>query len=325
MTSQSHRVSFFLRNQRNLRLNLPFFLPQASSPRPHAFLYLCLSVKSVAKYLSVFSAKSAKSASKSSVFFPKPQVSSLKPGLSLVELLIAIGIMGVTMVLIGAAFPAGVAMSIAVSDETTSQAVFQKALTVIRDNYSLTDGAGPPGTAQYDVIADLYLGKDGTSVYNADVGLANRVYEIAGQPSNFSWSAMIRRMAAGANPGPMGNLCQVVVVASRQKYKENAADNPILPELQSVDCTAVSTSARTMTMNGSVPNGGYIIDEATGTAYIIVSRNEAPVGDPVGDTVTVLSEPPSNAPGKTFWMVPGPSNNSKSPSIRVFQAMLYLP
>ncbi|MBA7553771.1 hypothetical protein ES705_46370 [subsurface metagenome] len=55
----------------------------------------------------------------------RSQASSLKPGLSLVELLIAIGILGVGMVLIGAAFPAGVAMSIAVSDETTSQAVFQ--------------------------------------------------------------------------------------------------------------------------------------------------------------------------------------------------------
>ena len=49
-------------------------------------------------------------------------------GLSLVEILIAIGIMGVTMALIGAAFPAGVMRSIAVSDETTSQAVFQKAV-----------------------------------------------------------------------------------------------------------------------------------------------------------------------------------------------------
>ena len=59
-------------------------------------------------------------------------------GMSLVELLVAIGILGVAMTLIGAAFPAGVIMSIAVSDESTSQTVFQKAVGEIKSGLQIT-------------------------------------------------------------------------------------------------------------------------------------------------------------------------------------------
>ena len=138
--------------------------------------------------------------------------------------------------------------------------------------------------------------------------------------SSFSWSALVRRMGTA---GPMGNLCQVVVVVSRQKIEKDSGGNVVLPNLQSVNCTVSDPDARTLTVSGSVPNGGYIIDETTGTAYIIVSRNEGP---PV--TVVTLSTPPNNADiggSRDFWVIPGTNNSPKSPSIRVFQALLYLP
>ena len=272
--------------------------------------------------------------------YEPPRNANRAKGLSLVELLIAIGIMGVTMLLIGAAFPAGVAMSIAVSDEATSQAVFQKALTVIRDNYSISKitvdfgVAELPGSGNYILIKDAYLGKDGTGNYDAAEGLANRKFATN---STFSWSAMIRRMST---TGPRGNLCQVVIVVSRRPNTSPSFDvegggTSTLPELRSVTCTGSSVltapppppvTAKTLIIDSTdfslVPNGGYIIDETTGTAYIIVSRNNN------DDTATLLSEPPLDTDltsGRNFWVIPGPNSGLNSPSIRVFQAMLYLP
>ena len=180
--------------------------------------------------------------------YEPPRNGNRAKGLSLVELLIAIGIMGVTMLLIGGAFPAGVAMSIAVSDEATSQAVFQKALTVIRDNYKISEipVTGRPDST-HAVIPDDYLSWNGSSYDLPATGLGrdNRVYEIAGQPSNFSWSAMIRLAdpTATAGVGPMGNLCQVVVVVSRRP----SANATFMPNLQSVTCTDSSDTGRTLT------------------------------------------------------------------------------
>ncbi len=277
MTSESHRTSFFLRNQRNLRLNIFLY-------------YLCSSVKS------------AKSVANSLLSVSS---SSLKPGLSLVELLIAIGILGVTMMLIGAAFPAGVAMSVAVSDETTSQAVFQKALAEIKANLKIS-GNGSTLTTN---LAPFVFSDDSRKLSTN---------------SSFSWTAMVRRMATS---GPMGNLCQVVVIVSRRPGgSPKFINDSDLPELKSVSCDDSDDTARTLTIASSdfnvVPNDGYIIDETTGTAYIIVSR------DKDTDKIVTLSTPPKGASGN-FWVVPGPQSGGKyslkSPSIRVFQAMLYLP
>ena len=231
-------------------------------------------------------------------------------GLSLVELLIAIGIMGVTMVLIGAAFPAGMAMSVAVSDETTSQAVFQKAVAEIKANLSSSNITPDPGNPLTVVDYDN-LGADEDEVLNS-----RRLTDT----SSFSWSALIRPIDDSTTTGPMGILCQVVVVVSRQKFIDDGSGTPELPELRSVTCTGSDPNARTLTIStGSnlVPNGSYIIDGTTATAYIIVSRENS--------KVTTLSTPPSGASGN-FWVIPGPAGNPKnSPSIRVFQALLYLP
>ena len=266
----------------------------------------------------------------------RSQASSLKPGsaagLSLVELLIAIGILGVTMMLIGAAFPAGVMMSIAVSDETTGQSVFQQAVGVIRDNYSVGEAEAwktghasapdPPGSSEYGLVGDVYLGKDASDDYDPDEGEDNRIYEFEeDQESNFSWSVLMKRMGTS---GPMGNLCQLVVVVSRRpsgspSFNKQGGGTSALPELRSVNCTGSEPDARTLTIGtGSslVPNDGYIIDGTTGTAYIIVSRDN--------NTVVTLGTPPSGAAGD-FWVVPGPNNGPKPPAIRVFQVMLYLP
>ena len=262
------------------------------------------------------------SAFRLSTFFLRPTAYSLKPGLSLVELLIAIGILGVTMTLIGAAFPAGVMMSIAVSDETTSQAVFQKAVAEIKGKLSCSSGDVVPDSGNPLKVVDYdALGTP------AQVLKSRRLTDT----SSFSWAALIRRVDDSATAGPMGNLCQVVVVVSRRpsgspnfKPEPPGADTKI-PELRSVNCTGSDPDARTLDIAGTmVPNGGYIIDETTGTAYIIVSRDN--------NKVVTLGKPPSNADigaGRDFWLVPGPYDGSKyspkSPAIRVFQAMLYLP
>ncbi len=249
-----------------------------------------------------------------SPFLLQPTAYSLKPGLSLVELLIAIGILGVTMMLIGAAFPAGVAMSIAVSDETTSQAVFQKALAEIKANLS-SSGIAAVAPNPLTVVDYNVLGTTEEEI------LESRQLT---DTSPFSWAALVRPLD-DSNTGPMGNLCQVVVVVSRQKIKKDTSGNVLLPDLQSVNCTGSEPDARTLTIgtgSSMVPNGGYIIDETTGTAYIIVSWDEG------SKKVMTLSTPPSGATGN-FWVVPGPYDGTnygrKSPAIRVFQAMLYLP
>ena len=294
-------------------------------------------------------------------------------GMSLVELLMAIGILGVTMMLIAAAFPAGVAMSVAVSDETTAQMAFQQALSVIRDNYSVSKVENDFGLSElasdtaYDVIPNDYLGINTSGNYDGPVGFDNREYEFAqGEGSFFSWSTIMRRMGTA---GPRGNLHQVVVVVSRRgagnaRFVPDATvggdeDDPDtwsdVPELRKVVCVAQSTppppTPRTLEIHPDdfylVPSAGYIIDGETGTAYIIISRNAGGSGNP--DTVTLLSEPPSDADitagpqvtttgntdvdGRYFWLVPGECSDDgtninytrRSPAIRVFQAMLYLP
>ncbi len=211
--------------------------------------------------------------------FLQPPASSLQPGLSLVELLIAIGILGVTMMLIGAAFPAGVAMSVAVSDETTSQAVFQKALAEIKANLTSNN----VGTGDLAIMSDNGFNEDSRKL---------------SENSSFSWTALVRKMGT---TGPMGNLCQVVIVVSRRAGKNpNFVDEDDyeseLPELREVTCISSDTNARTLTIEDDfdmVPNDGYIIDATTGTAYIIVSRDE---GDPYDDTdnkIVLLSKPPT--------------------------------
>ncbi|MBA7556854.1 hypothetical protein ES705_49577 [subsurface metagenome] len=120
-------------------------------------------------------------------------------------------------------------------------------------------------------------------------------------------------------------------------FKDDGNNDSTLPELRSVVCddssvsaTSPPTTAKTLTIRtsdfGLVPNGGYIVDSVTGTAYIIISRNDN------NDTVTLLTEPPLDSDissGRDFWVIPGPESGGnygpKSPAIRVFQAMLYLP
>lgn len=258
----------------------------------------------------------------------QPTVYSLRSGLSLVELLIAIGILAVSMMLIAAAFPAGVAMSIAVSDETTSQSVFQEAVAVIRDNYSVS--APPTGTlttTEYNVIPDADVG-----------GLANRQFGTSGL---FAWSALIKRIPGSA---PMGNLCRVIVVVSRKPlgnpdYINEDYSTSGLPELRSVLCVDSTPTARTIEVDTTadasepdpsttpfdrVPSADYMIDGQTGIAYSIISRNDD------DNTVTLLTTPPDPADvNHDFWVIPGEHDGSDygrvSPAIRVFQTTLYLP
>ena len=235
-------------------------------------------------------------------------------GLSLVELLIAIGILGVTMTLIGAAFPAGVMMSIAVSDETTSQTVFQKAVAEIKGTLSISGGGSGLGT----VLVTMPEGDFGDIIDSRKLS----------ENSLFSWSALVRRMGAS---GPMGNLCEVVIVVSRRgigdpSFDKEGGGSSELPELRRVTCTDSETAERTLDIASGdfdvVPNGGYIIDSATGTAYVIISRES-------NDKVVVLSTPPSISSSRDFWVVPGPEDGGnyglQSPAIRVFQTLLYLP
>ena len=273
-------------------------------------------------------------------------------GLSLIEIMIAIGILAVSMMLIAAAFPAGVAMSIAVSDETTSQAVFEEAVSVIRDNYSRSKiendfGSGElPDSSDYILIKNIYLGRDSAGNYDLvaspPIGLANRSYEvIAGQSSIFSWSALIKRMQT---TGPMGNLCQVIIIVSRKPsgnpdfLNEDRVVTPVIkiPEIRSVPCVNSVPTARTIEVESGpdssepanqeyfarMPNTGYIIDSDTGTAYSIISRND-------NNTVTLLTTPPDISSNRDFWVIPGPYDGSNygrsSPAVRVFAAMLYLP
>ena len=283
------------------------------------------SVKSVANLLSVFA-----------------------KGLSLIEIMIAIGILAVSMMLIAAAFPAGVAMSIAVSDETTSQSVFQEALSVIRDNYkiSVIPVANRP-TDTYTVIPDNYLSWNG-SAYVGE--WQDRQY---GDNGIFSWSALIRRSATA---GPMGNLCHVIVVVSRQPSggprfvpdptvggdEDDEATWTGIPELKRVLCTDSDTTARTITVDpgndslepddlpyfARMPNTGYMIDGDTGIPYSIISRNEG-----TNNTVTLLTTPPddidTDPDPRYFWIIPGEYDGTNygrvSPAVRVFQATLYLP
>ena len=272
-------------------------------------------------------------------------------GLTLVELLVAIGIMGISMMLIAAAFPAGVAMSVAVSDETTAQAVFQHALGVIRDKYSaarINDWAARPENDQapmlpgayYEAIPDLYLGLDSGGAWDADEGRANRVYQaIAGRNSLFSWTGLIRR--AGSS-GPMGNLFHVVIIVSRRpgtggqfvpNFPNDAEAMGVrsdIPELRSLWCVGSDAGARILTIDGAdshlLSSNGYIIDSETGQAYLITGVD--------GNRVTVLSVPPepgeiSSGDPRVFWIIPGPFESGKygrhSPAVRVFEAMLYLP
>ena len=239
-------------------------------------------------------------------------------GLSLVELLIAIGILAVSMMLIAAAFPAGVAMSIAISDETTAQSVFQDAVGVIRDNYSVA--APPSGTltnTDYNLIPDVDVG-----------GVDERKF---GTNGVFSWSALIRQIGT---TGPRGNLCQVIVVVSRQpngspNFKDNSNNDSDIPELRSVECTGTA-GERTLDIADAgefemVPSTRYIIDGQTGTTYSIISRN-----DGATDTVTLLTTLPADiSSARSFWVIPGPYDGSdygrSSPAVRVFGAMLYLP
>ncbi|NIA07488.1 MAG: hypothetical protein GWP14_07630, partial [Actinobacteria bacterium] len=213
--------------------------------------------------------------------------------------------------LIAAAFPAGVAMSIAVSDETTSQAVFQEAVAEIKDNIGQTELAGVLGA---NLVVMPY-------------GSCER--EFNGGP--FSWSALIRR-ASTSTTGPMGNLCQVVIVVSREPsgnpgFLDNS-DNPSgFPELRTVACTGTADERMlTVTSNfGRVPSAGYIIDGQTGAIYSIISRNEGAT-----NTVTLLTPLPADiSTARNFWVIPGPYDGTNygrsSPAIRVFQTMLYLP
>ena len=266
-------------------------------------------------------------------------------GLSLIELLIAIGILGVTMMLIAAAFPAGVAMSIAVSDETTAGAVFQDAMSVIRDNYKISRIPGPDlPSGTYTVIPDEYLSWDssipGYNLPATGLGRRKREYEIAGQSSTFSWSALIRRESATTSP--MGNLCHVIIIVSRQptgnpNFLDEARANSVIPELRSVPCISSDPTVRTIEVDSSVdplelvplthfervPSAGYIIDSTAGTAYLIISRNN-------NDTVTLLTQSPAGV-NHDFWLIPGPYDSvggnygRVSPAIRIFQTTLYWP
>ena len=227
-----------------------------------------------------------------------------KSGFSLVEVMIATGILTIGFAFIAGVFPVGIKLVASATETTMAPIVEQEAFAKIRlygvDDSVLTawpidSGTGNPLTLVYGNAAT-------TAAFNLDE--LDYPSAVVTDDKNYSWSAICRYVG-----GASGRDVEVTVFVSRKAgagarpmpVKVGVLFNPLVPALLQIDPAANPRQILT---------GSTIVDDATGYVYEVVGR---------GATIDIIELDRDWAGGNgSVWVVPPAAGSSRNPCIGVY-------
>jgi len=255
-------------------------------------------------------------------------------GFSLIEVLLAVGIIAVGMLFIAGVFPVGIHFTTIASERTIAAVVADEAFAKIR-LYGVVDFNSPlwpvpPGIACADFRDVSYGAVNPVEfAYPSDPNI-----DISDK--QFYWSALCRRVV---DPDPNSRLVQVTVFVSRKVgagaiYRRR---DPLAPPAlttvpspvpvwinvsQPVGFNPSNLLVVDAILNDNVDeitfvNDGYtIVDNVSGQIYRVLER------DSIVPDMIILDRPWQGGLPGLVWVVPPPVSGGRRPCIAVYQRVI---
>ena len=239
-------------------------------------------------------------------------------GFSLIEVLLAVGIIAVGMLFIAGVFPVGIHFTTIASERTIAAVVADEAFAKIR-LYGIIDFNSwpvPPAIACAD-FRDVSYGAVNPYEFSypsePNIGISDK---------QFYWSALCRRVV---DPDPNSRLVQVTVFVCRKpspylKYPgpPDGSGVPVdWPIPVQVGIPAVPGPDVLQIDQPAYINDGYtIVDNQTGQIYRVLER-DAVVPDRI-----ILDRPWLGGPTGSVWVVPPPISGGRYPCIAIYQRVI---
>ncbi|MHB0945677.1 MAG: type IV pilus modification PilV family protein [Sedimentisphaerales bacterium] len=239
-------------------------------------------------------------------------------GFSLVEVLMAVGILAVGLLLVATMFPAAIYMTTVASERTMAAIVADEAFAKIQiyDMNGITSTLNDP--------CNCYDWGDGMKNEIADSEFEYPAVDpCGGGSSQYYWSALYRKTSNTED-----NEYQITVFVARKmnpslNYKGGKSGayypNP-WPVPIEIGIAAGSKDSPTMDIGGGDENlvnpSATIVDNETGKLYTVVKRGD----DGVDARITLDRNLESDI--KAIWLIPPPESGGKNAGVEVYQRII---
>ncbi len=248
-------------------------------------------------------------------------------GFSLIEVLLAVGIIAVGMLFIAGVFPVGIHFTTIASERTIAAVVADEAFAKIRlygvADFNSPSWPVPPAFACAD-FRDVSYGAVNPYEFSypsePNIGISDK---------QFYWSALCRRVV---DPDPNSRLVQVTVfvcrkVGSATTYQGWAVSWPVPVKVgvEYVDTVAPIRKNRLRIIprppdasddKTFINDGSTIVDDYSGQIYRVLER------DPTVDNEIILDREWVDPPPFKVWVVPPPIGGGRYPCIAIYQRVI---
>jgi prepilin-type N-terminal cleavage/methylation domain-containing protein len=262
-------------------------------------------------------------------------------GFSLVELLLAVMILGVGLTMVASVFPVGATWTRQTAEETVGGIVARNAVAIIQAKYNAGYMAGigsPRGSGTATVVPLPGIGANSILL-----PLVERAYDFGrGTPypaanpvqALYYWTALVRRSnaslgpATGNLPDGMLNSFDVYILvfkkgAVEQTFTNNGSEYvgtrdpsetgvPYVATLQATPLSGNQVNLQAAAPSGLV--GSQVIEGNSGTVYRVIGV--------AGNVLTLNGPAPTSLANLTFWYVPPANGTSVSPLVYVYQTTI---
>jgi prepilin-type N-terminal cleavage/methylation domain-containing protein len=222
-------------------------------------------------------------------------------GFSLIEVLLAVGILAVAMLFIGGTFLVGIHFSTIATEQTIAAVAADEAFAKIRI-YGINLSVPSLSFNAQSLFENVVPVPAGEFAYPSTNTVA---------PKQYYWSALCRR----ADITPDSNLVQVTVFVCRKIGSGSARSVPVRINIQKV--VGSDRELEITDANEALINDGYtIVDNVTGGIYRVLER--------YANTPNIIQLDRFWLGGLSgsVWVVPPPSGSGRYPCIAVYQKVI---
>ena len=239
-------------------------------------------------------------------------------GFSLVEILLAVGTLGIGMLFIAGTFLAGIHFSTIATEQTTAAIVADEAFAKVRlyatgNTTDLRDDIDISKLTVYE-LRDV---NDALTIKIESEEFAYPSTDTDVSLKQYYWSALCRLVS----DNPDSRLVQVTIFISRKVSSTALYPNgKARPVPMKVGISAAADNnliTITETDKKTWINDSYkIVDDSTGRIYQVVERTaEQP-------DVIRLNQPWQGSTTGSVWVIPPPVNGGKNPTIAIYQKVM---